>query len=256
MKTITASYKKWGLFNKTITGYMPEKWDEVTDTQLIAIAEIYMNEAPQYKSVAVLLDMPLGIVKQFSTIQLYELLQHLQFITDYRPRNCFIIKDVHNLVPPRHKLNQMTFTQFVFLENYFEECMGQVSDESLNNFVAHLYLRQNEAFDHSLLSARAKQRIITTIPTQTKMALLINYRLIREWLATVYPLIFFQKKETAKADQIHHEKPVSAAQQWMRVYESIVGDDIIHFEEYGQKEVHIIFKYLTKKIKENAGKKS
>lgn len=247
MKKIEVSYKKAGLFNRHHTGYIPESWDEITDVQLIAIAELYLHERTQLQAVVVLMDLPLRVVKKFSQVELYHILQELAFITDYRPRNCFIISNIRGLMAPRHKLDGITFAQFIFIENYFEQNLGQVSEESLNLFVAHLYLRQNEAFDHSICTARASQRIITTIPLQTRIAVLINYRLIRQWLSNVYPVIF--SNTDTKTVVTSRKNP---SNQWIKVYESIVGEDLIHHDEYGKQQLHVVLKYITRKIKENA----
>ena len=38
---------------------------------------------------------------------------------------------------------------------------------------------------------------------------------------------------------------------WIKVFDSIVGDDIINSERYATMPVHNVFRYITRKIKED-----
>lgn len=251
MKSLMLSYKHWGFIKKNYKGELPENWDDLNATQLTAVAEMYMHQSSQLNALAKLICIPETILKKIPDIDLLAILDQLTFMTDFRPRNCFIIQNVNSLTAPRHKLDGMSWEQFIYVDSYYEDFVGRMNVEGLNIFVAHLYLRKNEAFDHSLLKERATQNIITKIPYATKYAIAINYRLIREWLGVVYGTVF-QKKQENNTPEIAPKNPVNV---WIKIHQAIVGDNLADYEKYAKLPLHVVLRYLTEKIKENARKK-
>lgn len=244
MKEIKLLVNRFG-FTTEFTGNIPERWEEVTEPQLLAIAEMYLQKSTQTAMLAKLTGLAERHIKHLSDFQIYALLEDLDFLTDYRPRNCFIILSVGKLFSPQHKLDALTWEQFIYVDTYFHDFMGEENDENLNKFIAHLYLRKNEVFDHSLCLVRAKSKIITSMPHTTKTAIMINYRLIYEWLCSIYPLIFH--KTTINKEQ----KTKKFNPGWIRVHEAIVGDDLLNYEKYGKLHLHNVLRFITSKIKEN-----
>jgi hypothetical protein len=47
------------------------------------------------------------------------------------------------------------------------------------------------------------------------------------------------------------EQSRSQGSNWVKVYESLVGDDIVNQDKYSALPVHTVFRYLTTKLKEN-----
>jgi hypothetical protein len=257
MKNIEVNTRILGLIPKKYKGESPESWSEINPAQLIALAKMYLHQDTQFNLLAAFTGIPLCVIRKLSDLEIFYLLKEIDFIKDFRPRNCFIIKELNGLYSPRPKLDGMTWGQFIFVDSYYEEFMGQQNDESLNVFIAHLYMRKNEAFDHSLAKSRAQTRYIKGIPYETKFAISINYRLIREWLAAIYPLIFNSSQQPEAKDEqpkAKDQRP-KTKNQWLEIHKHLVGDNIIDYEKYTEKQLHVILSYLTTKIKQNARKK-
>jgi hypothetical protein len=236
-------------FHKEVIGHLPERWEEVTQPQLIAIAGMYMHEQTQTAMLAQLSGINEKYIKQFTDFELFNILHDLYFMTDYRPRNCFIIQYINKLIAPKYKLDGLTWEQFIFVDTYFHEYMGDANDEILNKFVAHLYLQKNEIFSHSVCMNRTASKTITAIPHVTKVAVTINYRLIYEWICSIYPLVF-RKSGVNKQETSQKFNP-----GWIRIHESIVGDVLLNYEKYGQLQAHNVLRFISNKIKDNARKR-
>jgi hypothetical protein len=93
-----------------------------------------------------------------------------------------------------------------------------------------------------------------------RQSVALNFQLIHEWLALAYPLIF-QKLASAtsrSASNTSLEAPVAEPveardpNQWIKVFQNFVGDDILHDDVWAAKPVNTIFAYMTRKYKENA----
>lgn len=257
MKKFTANVKTFfGI--KTYEGKIPESWSEVTGEQLVAIASMYNHQDTQLNLVSKFTGMPLNVVEKMNNIELYYVLQEFDFIKDFKPRNSFIITEVNGLYSPYPKLNKFTWGQFVFVETYFEDYLDTPTDELLNLFVSHLYLRRNETFNHDICLKRAKQRIITHMSNDNKTSIIINYRLIREWLSVTYPLIFLAATPAAPATNKSTNQQINKSTQkkgvWIEIYDAIVGDDLVNSNKYATLELHRVLKYMNNKIKANARK--
>lgn len=260
MKEIKIEYINALRIKRTFTSNIPTSWAEITPKQLIAVGEMFLHQETQLKTLGTLLgDIPMKIMRRINDIQMYYLLQELLFLTDYRPRNCFIITKTAGLHAPQIKLAKMTIEQFIYIESYFEEYLFSYpntpeAEQALNQFIAHLYLYRNEEFDHETLKKRANTRRIKLIPKEVKIAIIVNYRLIREWLSTVYPQVFTKKEESEinpVAERTGAPLQKGSAQQWIKVFDSLVGDDILNEKQYAKLEVHRIFKTITERIIKN-----
>jgi hypothetical protein len=74
--------------------------------------------------------------------------------------------------------------------------------------------------------------------------------LILVWLQKCYPLIFQEKAETSQDLSSSDKQPKQS--QWLKIFESLVGDDLINRDRYAELSVHAVLRYLTNKYKENA----
>jgi len=134
--------------------------------------------------------------------------------------------------------------------------LQQSNDETdLNKFIASLYLKKDESFDEKLIQERHSK--IGKINQNNREAIVLNYQLIHEWLGLAYPLIF-QKHEELSSDSRDKASLVSSPEpekhcdqnQWIKIFQNFVGDDIIHDEVWAAKPVNTIFAYMTRKYKE------
>jgi len=240
MKTIEIEYRTFWLQSR-VQSNVPEKWEEVTPRQLIAIAKNYLGETTDDKMLSVMCGVRKWIIKQLDTYQKFSLATELNFITDYKPFSHFIIKKAGILRAPKPRLQGMSFGQFMFADSYYSTWLISQKDEDLNKFVAALYLPEGEIFKSENMPALTL--IAERIPLMVKCAISINYRLIKEFLSHAYPMVFQKPKDGARS------KPDDG---WVKVFESVVGDDIVNQDKYSELPVHVVLRWITKKIKENA----
>ncbi len=196
------------------------------------------------KNVAVLLD----------DYQRYCIAIELDFMKDFKPFYSFVIREIKGLTSPRPSLEGMSFAQFMFTDTYNEIAVTADDNSQLNKFIACLYLPEGKAFDDQLIQDRADYVEIFILPEE-KTAINLNYRLVKEWLCNQYPLIF-----NKPSDDHEESLPSNTAvdrnrgSNWVKLYESLVGDDIVNQDKYAALPLHTIFRYLTQKIKENGRK--
>jgi hypothetical protein len=177
----------------------------------------------------------------------------LTFTGAFEPWYKFILKFT-GLSAPKPRLEGMTFGQFMFVDTYYGDWVGLDStqpdqkQELLNKFVGCLYLPERKKFDSEKIALYAENA--DQLGEVEKIAVTLNYRLLKEWLANLYPLLFPRPADLPEPK----EKKVATKPSttgWLNVFEGIVGDDLIHQEEYFNLMVHVVMRHLSKKIKEN-----
>jgi hypothetical protein len=73
------------------------------------------------------------------------------------------------------------------------------------------------------------------------------------WLALAYPLIFQEKAENPPSG----DKPTDGGRRqspWIKVFDGLVGDDLINRDRYAELPVHTVLRFMTEKSKERMRK--
>jgi hypothetical protein len=139
----------------------------------------------------------------------------------------------------------------MYVDTYFEVSVLTDDNSQLAKFIGCLYLPDGKPFDEKLIQERAHYVCLFFRPEE-KTAISLNYRLVKEWLCSQYPLLFQAPvPETSDLEETQSTKNKSGS-DWVKVYESLVGDDIVNQDKYAELPLHTVFRYLTSKIKENA----
>ncbi|NQU84321.1 MAG: hypothetical protein HQ541_01040 [Mariniphaga sp.] len=258
MKTVTIEYpvSKYIKYNRFSKGSHPENWDEVTPTQLITIACLYKNSITLMQFLNKMIQIKIRILKKLDQYQLLKLTELVGFVSDFKPFKHFVINKLdcdEILYSPKPKLKGMSFGQFIFADTYFNNYRFDSKQEDLNKFIASLYLPENKAFDEDTIDQRSE--LIANLDIGTKEAIAINYQLIWEWLCNVYPLIF--QKQEQDPDTVIKE-PVKKPKNntnWIKILDSIVGDNIINMDKYTQLNVHTVLRHMTKLYKDSLKRK-
>lgn len=244
MKTIELHYQIFGITRK-ISALLPERWDELTAAQLMLIARNYITTEDETKILCGILGIKKSISAMLDDFQRFYIGLELDFMDDFKPHYAFIILKLNGLNAPRPRLEGMSFGQFMFVDTYYEVAITSEDPEQLNKFIACLYLPDGKPFREHLIEDRAAYVNLFFKPEE-KTAISLNYRLVKEWICERYPLLFRKPIAEAVADQNR-----SQGNNWVKVYESLVGDDIVNQDKYSALPVHTVFRYLTTKLKEN-----
>lgn len=240
MKTIAIEYQRLGT-KRSVTSSVPTKWDEVTPKQLIVIAKNYLGECSDDLMLSVLTNLNRRIILRLDTYQKFQIAEQINFLTNYKPFSHFIIDKIGILQAPKPRLQAMSFGQFMFVDSYYNDWLQSQKDEDLNKFVSALYIPKGKPFRQENLVIY--ELIAERYPLDVKFAISINYRLVKEFLIHAYPLVFQKAQTTQKAKE-------NAG--WVKVFESVVGDDIVKQDKYAELSVHVVLRWISKKVKENA----
>jgi hypothetical protein len=246
MKSVQLQYKTLGITRK-ISAVLPERWDELTADQLVLIASNYISTVDETEMLSGLLRITKSIASILDDFQRFCIALELDFMDDFKPHYTFIIRKLNGLNAPRPRLEGMSFGQFMFVDTYYEVSIMSDDSGQLDKFIACLYLPEGKQFSEKLIEDRADYVKMFFKPEE-KTAVSLNYRLVKEWICERYPLLF--RKQVAEPVQNKKEK-LERGSNWVKVYESLVGDDIVNQDKYAALPVHTVFRYLTQKLKEN-----
>ena len=234
-------------FKRKATGKAPTSWDELTEQQFIAISRTIHGAEPDFRFLSILTGIGKNLLKKLTPVHLLRLSEQVEFIGKAgNVHSEFIINQIAGYVCPKPKLNSLTFGQFIFADSHYNDWQSGKRSKALNNLIASLYLLPGEKFDNETIPERAA--IISSTDPDIRRAIAFNYGLILKWIAGCYPLLFNSSEEdVVGANDI---RPKQSG--WLKLFESLVGDDLINRDRYAEIPIHTVFRYLTTKYKENA----
>lgn len=240
-------------WNRKLTCNFPGNWTELNSDQLISIAGSRHNLTDDAGFLAQFLGISRRIIRhlgKFQILQIGELLEWTKFV---QPHNKFIIPYIgcgyESLKAPLPKLKKVTFSQFIFADTSFADWQESESENDLNRFVASWYLPEGIAFSEEVMEEHAEKLAKVDLPIREAVAM--NYLLVRQWLCDVYPLVFIP--DWTAPEEKEKKKP-RRSNGWIRIFEQVVGDDIIHADEYATQPLHNVLRFLSRRIKENMKK--
>lgn len=260
MNTIEIKYYPLHLipWHRTVSGTHPEKWEEVTPRQLVAIVKNFRGETDNHAFLHTMTGISRRILKKLALFHIYNLENLLSFVSDKRPYNTFILKNItlsgKSFFAPQPKLKKMSFGQFIFADTHFGNYNTNNEKSEASRFLAALYLPAKTGFSEDLIEQNAA--VFDKINPVLLEAIIINYLLIKEWLVQIYPLVFDTDNDEKKLDkELKKPKAPRDPMSWVKIFETLVGDDLINQDKWAEMPVHNIFRYMSKKIKENMKRK-
>lgn len=242
-------------YQRKINGCFPSAFSELNSKQLITIARLISQTISDTDFLQVMTGIKKSGINKLDDYQRLELMRLFEPFTSITPYNQFIIPSIKIgtkvLVSPKPVLKGMTFGQFVFAESYFVNYQTDKKPLDLYKFVASLYLPEFHKFNEDEIGA--SELYLGKVKNEILEAVVINYVLIKEWLSHVYPLIFTREEEL---DENYEPKKQSlknpnANSAWLKIFESIVGDDLVNHERYAVLPLHNVLRWMTDKIKQN-----
>ncbi len=225
-------------WKRGLTLRFPVSWVELSGEQMVIVSRILQGTVSDNKVVRSMLGVSRKVARRLTSYQKYNLMSLLSFINHYNAHHTFVIPEVNGFSAPEPRLKDEPFAAFLFAEHYFDRYMRSSSLEDLCRFVACWY--RNGEFSEKDLESRS--RILMKADRNTLDAISLNYHLIREWLADSYPAVF------AYSDP--DQKPKTEA-TWLDVLDAIVGEDIIHHDDYASLPVNTVLRFLNTRIKES-----
>ena len=258
MRKVTITYQpfRWFKYTRTVNGNFPSDWNETSANQLIAIASLIQQSISDVEFLSSMTGLKKRTINKLDAYQRFQLIELFDSFRSNQPYNEFIIPKLDCkgtvLCAPNPKLKGLTFGQFIFLDTYFANYQESKDHTDLNKFIAAAYLPFGQPFNE--LAIEANHRWIAQTPMLSREAIIINYSLIRDWLCEVYPMVFQRKTEQDnKVVEPKNKLPEKKRDpnSWIKVFESLVGDDIINEDKYANLPLHNVLRYLTNQIKKN-----
>lgn len=260
MEKITLEYQPFRFlkYTRTWQGSFPSTFAELTPVQFIAIAKLINGTISETGFLKIMTGIKKISTNLLSDFDRYSLMNLFDPFMDLKPHNAFIIPEIKTsgkiFCSPKSKMAGVTFAQFIFVESYFTDYQTDKKPSDLHKFIASLYLEQNHSFNENEIGANAS--LVSQAKPEMLEAIVINYVLIREWLAQSYPLIFEQREEETDEEKQKpktHKNPGNSG--WIKIFENIVGDDLINHDRYALLPLHNVLRWMTVKIVENIKRK-
>ena len=254
MIPVTVEYQPFRFlkYTRKSEGAFPSTFSELSPEQFIAIARLVNEKITETDFLKIMTGIRQISTNLLSDFDRYNLMNLFDPFMEIKPYNSFIIPEIKTygkiFCSPKPKLSQITFAQFIFVESYFTDYQNDKNTTHLHKFIASLYLRKNHTFNENEIAANAA--LISKVKPEVLEAVVINYVLIREWLAQSYPMIFQQEEEVDE----NYEKPKKTHKipwnsGWIKIFENIVGDDLINHDRYAMLPLHNVLRWMTAKIK-------
>ena len=251
MNTIKIYYRPFPLirYQKQVTVNCPDSFSELSPKQFIAIANLLRGIITEIQFLRILTGIPKRVMRLLTPFDKYKLSELTQPFFELRPYHEFFLKYIASgdLLCPKNKLKNISFSQFIFADSYFSSYSQNNDPDDLYKLIASLYLPQGRIFDEKVIDENL--HLAKKTDAETLQAIAINYQLIREWLALAYPLIF--SKEDNKPSKV----TPAASTNWVKVFDALVGDDIVNHDKYADMPLHTAFRYMTSRIKDNMKRK-
>lgn len=257
MQTVEIRYRplRWLPWSRKVRGSFPSSWEELSPEQLIALASLSEKD-PLDHLVALFSKLPRRICRRMDPYQLTSIWWLSEWMEKEISCHSFVIRQIPAgrtlLESPRPGLRRMTFGQFIFADTAYTSYLESNKPEDLDRFVASLYLPSGQSFTDELPLRMEPE--VRKVPESVKQALLLNYSLVRRWVAGRYTLLFSFPPDRNDQGAAAPPDKKSDPRVWIRVYESIVGDDIVNHDRYGDIPLHNVLRYLSARTKENMKK--
>jgi hypothetical protein len=242
MINIVITYTRfWGRWKKIYRISHPSAWNEVTTDQMLAIGRLMSGHMKEMHYLRAFLKAPRYVLKKLDPFHRYRLGNLPQFISETEALDYFIIPAFGKYLAPEPKLADITFAEFMHIDTFFIDYSENSSADTLQKFIACLYVKHVNG-KRPQFTGRYNYEWAQKLKPWECQSLIINYSLLRCWLEKAFPEVF------KKADTI---KKKSNDNGWLDVFDGIVGDDIVHEDDYANKPAISTLRFLNRKIKES-----
>lgn len=238
MIAVDISYRPFDIlrWTRTINAKLPARWSELTQEQMARVPDLQSEKLDDDKAIALFLGVHRAIARKLDSYHKFCILRNLKYLFSIEPLDKFLIKEISGLRAPDDRLRGVTFGAFIFADSYFDSYLHG-KKEDLDKFIASLYTGEC-GFSEKLIEVNAG--IIRKESRFLREAIGVNYALIREWLARVYPNCFEKPEPGSKKKN---------QKGWVAVFDAVVGNDIVNQDRYALLPVNQVLRYLNERTK-------
>ncbi len=278
MLTIDFEYRSWWCpWKRRCRSFAPSSWWEMDERQFMAVVRSLLGRISEEEYYAELFGIPTRLVHHLDQWHVYVLRKQVKFLDNQRAETSrFFVREVCGLLAPEDALNGVTLQQYMTADTFFSDFVQTVTDEKpmgeparLARFVAALYMRRRETYfvdrmplRRTIIDLPIKEEKVVDIEGNTTRlkenadpvvlwAVYLNWVMIRNWLARAYPLLFPEGDDEGKGTT---QKRVKNA--WLNMFDSFVGDDVAHLDNYRRMACTDAFRLMNRRIKESLKQKT
>ncbi len=240
---------------------MPDSYQDLSAEQFIAIAGFFEKKKPDVKDKILLiksfLDIRSRLFFSLEDYQVHALLNYLDWIKNVgfdRVFIPFIQSGKMTLCGPKDALQYTSFDEFAFADTYFSRYHHSGDEHDLRMMVASLYRPiiyhgvhpMPEAFVEGHVEDIAEKLI--KIDPKILIAIHFNYKVIRRWIESLYPVVFPPADPDNKQSA---DKKKFISPGWGKVRRAMASGDLAAVERIGRLPVHTVLAEMTDRIKKS-----
>lgn len=254
MKSINIEYQPVRFLKRkrSVTATIPEQWKEIDSGQLIALARANQDDISNVDFIQAFTGIKKAVIKKLDLYQQFKIIEQIGFVNTISPHNTFILDKIiigeSIFTGPKPMLKGMSFGQFIFVDSHFRNYNETSNPEELNRFLAALYLPEKKKFREKIIEKN--YGLFSKADPAVKTAALLNYIIVFEWIMDLYPLVFPRPYEPEK-EKPEKKESKRDPRSWIKIFDNLVGDDIVNQDQYAKLPFHSVFRYFTKNIKEH-----
>jgi hypothetical protein len=221
----------------------PGHWDEVSPQQMVAIGQLMTGEIKEEKLLTAFLSTSPALVKKLDEYLRYKLSDLMNFMGKKEPLDHFIIDCIEGRKAPENKLKDLTFGEFIYIDTFFIDYSSTENNQALLHKLTAFLFRKPEKGQRPEFTGTTDESWTEKLKPWQMQITAFNYGLIRVWLEKAFPLVF-----AAKTNIEQNTETTQKSNGWVDVFDSIVGEDIIHSNDYAKMPVMEVLRFLNKQI--------
>jgi len=247
-------HKYFLFFDRVIEIPVPERWEDLNERQFETCAGIYVNPLHDVDFISRFFGLKKRIVKRMTKFEQYKLTDLVGFAMSPKgTTNFFFMEEIPgtNLLSPACKLRGVSIEHFSLFDTFFFDYANNPTAENLCQLVASIYLKKWEKVTDIDFEKRVKY-VSRHVDKSTQYAIFLNYVFLRDWLSKAFPFLFQKADTEDKPESKRKTKPASRPNRpdWTAMIDSLVGDDILNYDQYKEMPCILAFKTINKRIKE------
>jgi hypothetical protein len=250
---ITLSYRPISfipLYRK-ISREFPESFQELSQQQFIAASALFEKKNLLIHDKIDFVRSLLSIKRRFYFLledyQVHELIKLLNWIHKLAFDRVFIqsfqVKN-HVFYGPKDGLQNVIFDEFAHLDTYFARYLSHEDPADLHKMIASIYRPGRDKFDYEKIDDLALT--ISKCDPEISRAILFNYKVLRRWLETLYPVVF----PAALPDEQPTAEQKPEAPKWAKVRRLLAGGDLASVENIGRLPLHTVLSEINDRLKD------
>ena len=245
MIAITFEFRVLRWFKRHLHRNVPTSYKEMTQEQFTALMKFVKGHITEVDFYCRFFDVTEGVLEKLDRYQLYKLTEHLRI--EDKGCDSFLVKELYGLKAPADRLSNMSFFQFMTVDQLFGWYNYTENRKYLDQMLAALYLPADADFFKSDWNERID--LISEKPVNELYPAIVNWMLIKNWLTGVYSQLFASSAPEPEAETKKRKKPKPA--DWLAIFDAMVGDNLHLIDEYKHMNCMDAMRYLNNKIKRN-----